>query len=118
MTEEPVRKKYDKERVLNLWAEGKELEEICKLLDASGPGPMSIIVQRARAAGDPRAHRRRGKPPTNDVASGGSLVGLEVNVRRVIAAEASQRDMTIQELCLSLLSIVANDRLFKAILDG
>ena len=51
--------RYDKNRVLNMWAAGMTCGAICEALGMARPEAVSVIVQRARRLGDERAAPRR-----------------------------------------------------------
>lgn len=118
-TRAPIRDRHlpRKDRVLNRWVAGWSLREIAADIGLSRPEAASVIVQRARRAGDPRAAVRHniGRPTAK------LFVSLTLPKAEPVAdqlrEEAESRGITVNELVERVLRHTAASKLFTAILD-
>jgi hypothetical protein len=100
------RRKYDHERVVTLWAEGKSLADIAVLCALPSPHRASGIVQAFRHRGDSRAARRVAKRQS------------ELGTRGIFLREARRRNISARRLADELRRVVARDNLFDAVLGA
>jgi hypothetical protein len=96
--------------VLKRWDRGQTSVKIGAELNMR-PAYVRVIVQRARAHGDQRAHRR----------TPGRLKGIPLNITSdlttILATEADRRDMTERELATRIVATVLRAGLVTAVLD-
>jgi hypothetical protein len=96
--------------VLRRWDRGQTSIKIGNDLNMR-PSYVRVIVQRARAHGDERAHRRMP----------GRVKGVPISLNRTLtvklAEEADRRDMSERELATSILATVLSGNLIDAVLD-
>lgn len=96
--------------VLKRWDRGQTSLKIGKDLNIR-PSYVRVIVQRARAKGDARAHKRpEGRPK-------GMRLLLTRDVQVKLADEADRRDMSERELATQLVALALSANLVGAILD-
>lgn len=104
----------DREAVLNAWAAGSSCRVIAKRLGLQRPEAASVIIQRARVKGDPRAARRsfRGSMAL-------SSIELDLNdpVWANLIREAKYRGVLVRDLGERLLRVVSADGMIDAVLD-
>lgn len=101
---------HDHDAILDLWESGTSSRVIG---DQFGVLPEYIrtIVQRARDKGDIRAVQRRpGCSPSYPPL-------VDARVRTILGNEAQKHNQTYSEFCARILTVVANDDLFAALLD-
>lgn len=96
--------------VLKRWDRGQTSIKIGNDLNIR-PAYVRVIVQRARAKGDVRAHRRpEGRPK-------GLRLLLTRDVQVKLACEADRRDMSERELATQIVALALSAKLVGAILD-
>lgn len=97
--------------VLKRWDRGQTSSKIGRDLNIRD-SYVRVIVQRARAHGDIRAHRRpRGRIP-------GSLqILLPRDILEILATEADRRDTTERELMTAIVVAALRGNLVGAIID-
>lgn len=105
--------RYDHEAVLNLWARGRDSSYIAAKLQMSHSAAVRTIVQRARRAGDPRAHLHIFEGP--GFAALTKIYGA--HAANKLNAEARARGITIADLVDRVIRVAVSDNLFGSILD-
>jgi hypothetical protein len=97
-----------RERLLDLTAQGLTRHDAAARCGLNYRTARAII-EKARAAGDPRASKREGRMPS------GRIVGVPRDLVADFKAAASKRRMRTNELRRRVLAIVTRDNLFDAL---
>jgi hypothetical protein len=106
-----------KDRVLNRWVLGLTCEEIATELEFDRPEAVSVIVQRARRKGDPRAgvRKRVERGPNKLVVR--LIFPRKSAVSDDLREEADCRQLSVNELVERLVRHACTDKILGAILD-
>lgn len=108
----PAEATAKRDAVLDRWAAGESCQQIAAALGLTRRESASVIVQRARLKGDPRAADRRAKR---------GMVGFSVpsegTVARSLQREAAARALGPRELVQQIVAAVATHNLYTAVLD-
>ena len=97
--------------VLKRWDRGQTSIKIGKDLNVR-PAYVRVLVQRARAKGDIRAHRR----PAGRI-HGAVQVLMTRDLTDMLAAEADRRDTSERDLATRIIATVLRSDLIAAVLD-
>lgn len=107
-TKRTERARFNADEVLKFWAEGLTSGAI-QMRTGIPRTSVCVIVQRARANGDPRAHSRKrgGKFP----------FAMSQIAHKALVAEADRREISTLQLASQILDAVCTHNLFGAVFD-